>query len=241
MSSKVVIPARTNGKPAVADTRTLQRWVAALLMPIGPAAVALLRFTIPYDGLDTPATIVSKVAASPAAQSAVLWLGLVALFTLVPGAFAVLKLVRPRAPWLSLTGAALLIPGYLGLFGAGAGADLYVYVGTRAGIDRGLLADLLQLATGHPTVAIAGFVFVAGHILGSIALGLALWRSATVHWVWAAAMTVSQPLHLYAALTGHHRLDLFAWGLTAAAMAAAAVAVIRLPNDQWDVPPATGS
>jgi hypothetical protein len=144
---------------------------AALLMPIGPAAVAILRCTIPDDGLDTPATIVSKVAASPAPQSAVLWLGLVALFTIVPGAFAVLKLVRPRAPWLSLTAAALLIPGYLGLFGTGAGADLYVYVGTRAGIDRGLLADLLQLATGHPTVAIAGFVFVAGHILGSIAWG----------------------------------------------------------------------
>jgi hypothetical protein len=41
---------------------------------------------------------------------------------------------------------------------------------------------------------------------------------------------VSQPVHLVAAVTGNHPLDLLAWSLTAAAMAAVAPA-LRDPGD----------
>src|SRR4051794_36367264 len=98
------------------DTRTFDRWVSALLMPIGPAALAVLRFILPYNTTDTPAEMVAGIAADQAAQSAVLWLGLVAVFTLIPGAVAVVRLVRPDAPWLTTVAAAFLLPGYLALF-----------------------------------------------------------------------------------------------------------------------------
>ena len=79
-------------------------------------------------------------------------------------------------------------------------------------------------------------MFVVGHIVGSVLLGLAFWRSGVVHRGWAVAMVVSQPLHLLAALTANHPLDLLGWGLTALAMGAAAVALLRTPDDHWDVP-----
>lgn len=51
-------------------------------------------------------------------------------------------------------------------------------------------------------------------------------------------MLVSQPIHLLAAVVfSSHGLDLFAWGLTAVAMGAASVAVLRTTHDAWDVPP----
>ncbi len=209
------------------DTRAPQRWAAALLMPVGPLCVAILRLVIPYNALDAPDTVIAEVAAHPTAQAAVLWLGLVALFTLVPGAYAVLRLVRPGAPRLAMTAAILLIPGYLGLFGAASGADLNAYVGTRANLDPQTLSQLMRQSSEQPTVVISGLVFLVGHILGCILLGLALWRSAAVHWMWALAMTISQPIHLYAAVTGNHPLDLFAWGLVTVAMAAAAIAVAQ--------------
>jgi hypothetical protein len=37
-------------------------------------------------------------------------------------------------------------------------------------------------------------------------------------------------------MTANHPLDLLGWGLTALAMGAAAVALLRTPNSQWDVP-----
>ena len=216
------------------DTRTFDRWIAALLMPIGPAALAVLRFILPYDTTDTPAEMVAGIAANQAAQSAVLWLGLVAVFTLIPGAVAVIRLARPRAPWLTTVAAAFLLPGYLGLFG-GASVDTDILVGLRAGIDPATLTRLVVAQdTGPGVVAIT--VFVVGHIVGSVLLGLAFWRSGVVHRGWAVAMVVSQPLHLLAALTANHPLDLLGWGLTALAMGAAAVALLRTPDDHWDVP-----
>jgi hypothetical protein len=225
--------ATTVSRPS-ADTRTLDRWVAALLMPLGPAALAVLRFILPYDTTDSPQEMVAAIAADQAAQEAVLGLGLVAVFTLIPGAFAVVRLVRPRAPRLTTVAAAFLLPGYLALFG-GASVDTDILVGLQAGIDPATLTRLVVAQdTGLGVVAIT--VFVVGHIVGSVLLGIAFWRSRVVHRGWAVAMVVSQPVHLLAALTANHPLDLVGWGLTALAMGAAAVALLRTPNDHWDVP-----
>ena len=82
----------------LSDTRTLGRWTAAILMPIGPAAVAVLRFVLPYDTNDSAAVMIAKVQADVGSQQAVIALGLIALFTLVPGAYAVTRLTRAGAP-----------------------------------------------------------------------------------------------------------------------------------------------
>lgn len=219
--------------PGGADLPTVQRWAAALTMPVGPAAVAVLRFVLPYNTTDSPAAMVGKVAVHPSAQRTVLWLGLLALFTLVPGAFAAVRLVRTRSPRLALLAGALLVPGYLALFWGGS--DLDAYVGTRTGMTH-TVAALVSLGAADPTSVLASSVFVVGHILGSVLLGVAFWRSRVMARPWALAMVVSQPLHLVAAMTGNHPLDLVAWGLTAAAMGAAARAVVRTPDADWERP-----
>ena len=56
------------------DLRTASRWFGALILPIGPAAIALLRYFLPYDTVDDPATITSKMLAHPGRASLVLWL-----------------------------------------------------------------------------------------------------------------------------------------------------------------------
>ncbi len=223
-------------KGHLTDTRTAARWGAAILMPVGPAAVAVLRFVLPYDTPDTPGQVLDKIAVNLGAEQTVLWLEFVALFTLVPGVFAVVRLVRRGAPRLSLAAALLLVPGYLALFWGSN--DLFAYVGLSSGVDRTSTARILELTAQHPSESASLTIFVLGHIAGSMLLGCALWRSRVVHPVFALAMGVSQPIHLFAAMTGNHRLDLFAWGLTTVAMAAASVAVVRTLNDEWDLPPA---
>ena len=220
------------------DLRRSHRWFVALLMPIGPAAVAVLRFVLPSSTTDDSSGLVTEIAANLGAQSLVLSLALVALFTLVPGAFGVLRLVGRRDPKLTAVAGLLLIPGYLGLFG-GLAPDLIAYVGVKDGMAQSDVVHMMDLAGTAiwPTIALT--VFVVGHILGTVLLGIAMFRSRVVARGWAVAMAISQPLHLLAAMTGNHPLDLFAWGMTTLAMAAAAVALIRLPDDEWDLPPAT--
>lgn len=218
------------------DLRTRSRWLAALLMPIGPAAVALLRYVLPYDTGDEPATLVHKVVTNPGAQSFVLWMGLVAVFTLVPGALAAGRLTRHGSPRVTAAAMLLLVPGYLALGFLIAG-DVVVWSGAHAGVDEVTLTTLYTAT--HPTGNIAAGVFVLGHVIGTVLLGIALWRSCVVPRWAAGATAVSQPLHFVAAvILASHALDLVAWGLTALGMGVAAVAVLRTPDDTWDTAPA---
>ena len=216
------------------DPRRRTRWLAALLIPIGPAAVAVLRFVLPYSTVDDGAIIVDKVAAHPGAQSLVLWLGFLAVLTLIPGALWVGRLTRRRAAGLTAAALLLLVPGYLSL-GWLIGSDLLLWGGVQAGIDTGSLTRLYEVT--HPTSAIAAGLFVLGHVLGTVLLGIAMWRSRTVP-PWAAVLTgLSQPLHSVAAvIVVSHPLDLMAWTMQAVGFAAAAVAVARLRDDDWDLP-----
>jgi len=219
-----------------ADLRRYSRWFLALLVPIGPAAIAVLRYVLPYLTVDDTDEIVRKVAADLQTTSLVLWLGFVAVLTLVPGVIAVGRLTRRRAPRTTAAALLLLIPGYLAL-GWLIGSDLLLWTGAEAGLDQSTLVQLYN--TTHMTTAIAAGVFVLGHVLGTVLLGVAMWHSGAVP-RWAAVLTVvAQPLHFVAAvIVGSPSLDLVAWGMNAVGFAAVAVAVIRLPDDEWDLPPA---
>jgi hypothetical protein len=216
------------GIPAAAAPAAVRRaptWGLAALLALGPAAVAVLRFVLPYETADDAAAIVAEVAADPAAQRLALWAGLVACLTLVPGALVVLAAARSRAPALTAVTAVLLVPGYLALGSGAAGADLVVLAGLESGVDRAALVDVVAAVLADPVISVATTVFVVGHLTGTVLLGLTLWRARLLGRTWAVLLGVSQPLHLVAAVTGNHPLDLLAWSLTAASMAAVAPAL----------------
>jgi len=91
-----------------------------------------------------------------------------------------------------------------------------------------------------PVSNLTGTLFVFGHLIGTIILGLALWRSCTVP-SWAALLlAVSQPIHLASVLLGNRPLDLVGWGGTAVGLAAAGGALSGMNNDDFDPATATG-
>ncbi|HWD80205.1 MAG TPA: hypothetical protein VG497_15020, partial [Kribbella sp.] len=117
-----------------ADIRPVWRWVAAVVLPIGPAAVALLRFLLPYNTADDSSTIVNKIADNLQRSSLVFWLAYIAILTLVPGAYFVGRLTRRGAPWLTGIALCLMIPGYLSLPWT-ASSDVFTWSAGTAGLD----------------------------------------------------------------------------------------------------------
>jgi hypothetical protein len=216
---------RTDAARQPADVRRLDRRVAAVLMPIGPAAVAVLRFVLPADP-----------AAHPGAQRLVVWLGLVAVLTLLPGALAAIRLLRRYTPLLATWIAALLVPGYLGMT-----ALIAADAGTLGAIDLGLPAgqvtELSDATFAVPTMTILVLLFVVGHIAGTLLLGIAAFRARLMPRPVAVAMAVSQFVHLAAVIGGWPVVDLLAWTTTAVGMAFLARVVLRTPDDEWDLPP----
>ena len=219
-----------------ADLRHVSRLLAALVLPIGPLAVAGLRYVLPYFSASTPRETATDVLAAEGRQSVVLWLGLIATFTLLPGVLAVGRLTRRGAPKMTAAAMLMVVPGYLALTYM-IGSDLVLWTGARAGLDPSALAELAD--TVHPTSNIAAVVFVVGHVIGTVLLGLALLRSSSVP-AWAAIVTVvAQPMHFVAfVILGSPALDCASWAANSVAFAVVAVAILRLPDDEWDLPPA---
>lgn len=202
-----------------------RRWPVALLMPVGPLAVAFLRLVLPYYTAKDSAASVTEVAAHPGRESLVLWLALLAVLTLVPGVYALAGLVRETSPRLTSWAVGFVVPGYLAMGGLLYG-DQVLWSAHHAKLDPSVGATLLD--NGHPTVDISIGVFVLGHVVGTVLLGIALLRSGRVP-RWAAwALVVSQPIHFVATvILGSPQVDFVGWILTSVGMGAAALVLVR--------------
>ncbi|MEO7269335.1 MAG: hypothetical protein ABIW49_09050 [Knoellia sp.] len=213
--------------PARARSIPLTTWCVALLLPVGPAAIAILRLILPYYTASDSAATVDAVNAHPGRQGAVLWLAYVGILTLVPGLFAAARVCRDAAPRLTTWAMALAVPGYLSL-GMFIGSDHLLWSGWSSGLPTESAVALFD--AGHASIDVAVGVFVLGHVIGTVLLGLALLRSGRIP-AWAAwTISVSQPLHFVATvILGSPQLDFVAWGLTAVGMAMVARAILRTP------------
>ncbi|WP_433350769.1 DUF4386 family protein [Microtetraspora malaysiensis] len=216
------------------DPRTAARICAAVLMPVGPACVAVIRLIIPGGSGDVGA----EVAADPSAQRLVLLLGVPALFTLLPGAFAALRLGRRHRPTLTAWTATFLIPGYLGMTVLAAG-DTAVLAGTDIGLDPATVTRLSDEILS--LTMFEGLVFVVGHIVGIVLLGVLAWRARLMPRWAAILLLLSQPAHLVAIVIVNPWLDLVAWGCTALGMLFLGIRTLRTSNDEWDLPPLPSS
>jgi len=214
---------------ATAPTRSFSPalWAVAVLLPAGPAAVAVLRLLLPYYTAGDTASTLAAVQAHPGRQSAVIWLAYLAALALVPGLFAAARICRDAAPQLTTWALALSVPGYLSL-STFVGYDQLLWSVAESGLPTPDALAVLDAA--HPVVDVSVAVFVLGHVIGTVLLGLALLRSRRVP-TWSAwAIAVSQPLHFVATvLLGSPEVDFFAWALTAVGMAMVARALVKKP------------
>ncbi len=216
-----------------ADLRRATRIFAALIVPLGPALVAALRYVLPYQTSDEASAAVRAVAADPDRQSVVVWLGLLAMLTLLPGVLFVARVARRNAPRLTAAAVLLLMPGYTA-FGLLVAGDAVTWYGVTHGLPESAVIDLYN--GGHPAILVSTGVFVVGHVLGTVLLGIALLRGHVMPAAAAWLVIVAQPLHFVAAvILGSHELDLVAWGANAVGFAAVSLAILRMSNDDWDV------
>jgi hypothetical protein len=193
--------------------------------------VAVLRYILPYTTADDSSAAVREVAAHQTAQSVVVWLGFVACLTLIPGVIYAGRIVGRGAPRLAAVATVLLVVGYISLAWLTVG-DAYLLFGIHRHLATSVLTAMYDGV--HPAASVAEGLFVLGHVLGTILLGVGMLRGRDVP-VWAAVVTIiAQPIHFVAAvIVGSHSLDLLGWGLNTVGFAALSFAVLRLKDDEW--------
>lgn len=224
------------GARPVADLRRAGRTLAALVLPIGPASVAVLRYVLPYDATDSGTEIVRDIAAQQDRANVIVWLGLVAVLTLVPAVMWVGRVTVRTAPKLTAAALVLLVPAYLSLAFLVCSDAIALY-GVKHGIATDTVADMYSGV--HPVVLVGGFLFVLGHVFGTILLGIAMLRGGAIPKWGGIATLLSQPIHFVAAIiVGNHALDLVGWGLNAIGFAAVSAVILATADDDWAPRPA---
>ena len=210
----------------------LDRRALAILMPVGPLAIAIVRGILPYYTTDSNTVMAAKIAAHQDTEMAVIWLTFAALLTLVPGVITLGMLARRHSPWLGTAGLVLASAAFMSLFWSTvAGSDNVALGAARTGMRPAATGTLLTSIGKIPPIGLAVNIFVLGHIVGLLLLAVALWRGRVVP-AWAALLLGGSQIghFVFAVIIPVHALDGLAWGLTAVSFAAAAVAFVREPN-----------
>jgi hypothetical protein len=208
----------------------MRRLALASLIPLGPLSIAVLRTILPYDTMDTSTDILAKVTAHQGAETAVLWLTVLTVLTLVPGTIAIGLQAARRCPVLGTAALVTSVAGFAAL-PAIAVLDQVALSAARAGLPPDVSARLIDEIITAPTNAVPVQLFVIGHILGVVLLGIALWRGGIIPGWAGAILVISQPLHLiFAVIVPNNMLDGCAWVLTTVGFAVAAVSFARIPD-----------
>lgn len=227
-------PAPTGLTRPPRDARRFRRYAGAALLPVPALAIAASLGITPTYAIEDTASAIEAAAADPAAAAASNWLGLVAVLTLVPAFLVAVRLARRRRPVLAVVTASINTVAYLST--AVIASDVALEVAGRDEFDPPSMAPFLEAVFTHPTAGVGVGLFVIGHIVGAVLLGVLL-RGIIPTWA-CVALAVSQPLHFVAFVILQNRyVDVAAWGLTAVGLAVCAVAVLRTPDDEWDLAP----
>lgn len=198
-------------------------------MPTGPLAIAVVRGILPYTIADSNTAMAAKAAEHQGTETIVIWLTFAALLTLIPGVIALGMLARRHAPRLGTIGLVLAYVAFACLFWSSiAGSDNIALGAARIGMRPSATGALITSVANIPPVGLGTGIFVLGHIVSLVLLAVALWRGGAVSGWAALLLGGSQILHfVFAVIVPIHALDGCAWGLTAVAFGAAAVALIR--------------
>lgn len=220
----------THAVRAASPLRTgVDRRALAILMPVGPLAIAFLRGILPYTSTNSNTGLAASVSAHQGNETVVVWLTFVAVLTLIPGVIALGMLARRNSPRLGTTGLVLAYAAFACLFWSSVAESDSVALGAaRIGMHPGTAGALLTSIGNIAPIGLATAIFVFGHIASLVLLGVALLRGHVVP-AWAAVLlAVSQILHfVFAVIVPVQALDGCAWALTAVAFAVAGAALVR--------------
>jgi len=202
------------------------RFGAAVLL-IGPLGLVLGSLVQVAGDDDSVSVSLAKIAAHPSGERAVIVCDLLAAF-MVPAVLYLMRLAGPRAPRLTLVGGAVAFAAWLaGLVSLGASDLLYDHAAQLS--DRATAVALVHAVTSDAAFVIPEALFIIGHVLGLLLLGIALWRGRAVP-RWAAALVgLASVVQFF--VHDQSVLSACAFGLLLIGMATCAVTLLRTANE----------
>jgi hypothetical protein len=224
----------TTRKP-LRDVRGFWRVLLAVVAPLPMLGMGIHYILSPVDGGESFEATVAAYAAHEQTAGAIRWFALPFLVGLIPATFAVAWVARRGAPLLTTVGALLALLGDLAGFPLIRGGDDLAYLTATRHFDVATTSRIQNALEDDPVQLVAGLLFIVGIVVGLLLLGLALWRSGAAPAWMGIVLAIGGFTHPF--MPGHVASGI---GLVAAAVgfAGASVALLRMRDDEFDLPPA---
>jgi hypothetical protein len=216
------------------DRRAVWRILLAVIAPMPMLAKGVFYLLSPTSG-DAPfTTTVAAMEAHRELLEPMKWLDAVFVVTLIPATVAAAWVARRGAPRLTTVGALIALSGFLAGIALLGGVETPELVTAQHHLDPTTMSALRDTMEGEPLMGIASLLFIVGVVFGLGLLGGALKRSGAVP-AWAAiAVMVGGATHPFIPTSVGQGIGLL---VAAAGFAGVSVALLKMSNDQFDLPP----
>jgi energy-converting hydrogenase Eha subunit C len=154
---------------------------------------------------------------------------MLASLLMVPAVLGVKRLVVARSPKLGSIGAALTAGGYICYFAIASSGFVDIAMAERGGPVADYAA-VLDSSQSDPAVLWMFLLFVAGNLIGTLLLGLALLRSRAIPLGAAAAVLAWPPLHVIGLVVGSEWFEVAGAVLQAVGLAVAGRRLLAAPR-----------
>jgi hypothetical protein len=214
------------------DLRHSRRVGAAICVVAVPALVGAITALAPNYNSDSAKIVIPAYRAHLADARVEIALALLVTLLVPIFVFGLYRLVARRVPVLAAVGGLLALAGWV-LLPFVTAMDVLAYDLAVHGGDPAIW----NAFSGSGAVAVAAVIFALGHEIGTLLLGVALWRTRAVSRWAAGAVMLGDVLHLIAHVGGVRALDLAGLALLTLECLAVARAIVRTADDEWDLPP----
>jgi hypothetical protein len=205
------------------NVRTLSLRFGAAALVVGPLAIVVGSLFQPFGDSDSVSVSLAKVARHQSDQRALIVCDLIAGLML-PAVLYLMRLTRTGAPRLSTAGGAIAFLGWFA--GTPLAASDVLYFHAARFQDRASAVTLVTSVTKDAGFGVPVLLFLAGHLVGMLLLGIALWRSHAVP-TWAAALVGIGPI-VHIAMDGAGSVaNACAFALVLVGMSRCAVQLLR--------------
>lgn len=231
-------PRASAGHPP--DLRRFWRTLLAVVAPLPWLALALSNAVTPDDLGSSTAETFASITEDPSAARVALWLGLAFSLLVVPSGVAMMMAHRRTSPRLTLAiGGFTTYAFYSAL--VNPNLNLIGLITHEQGLDSETTIALASSLEEHPLTIIAIIPFFLTITLGRIGLGVLLWRARMAPRAMAVAMLAASPVEflLLGGPFGSNIGPALAYVLTALGFAGASIALLRMTDDDFDLPPHT--
>lgn len=218
------------------DVRGFWRVLLAIIAPLPMLAEGIYYLLVPIGGDVTFQETVAALAAHKQTLNIITWFGAVFVVGLIPATFAVAWVARRGAPRLATWGAAIALLGFMTGLPLLGGPINVAYMTVQHGLDLNSMGNLDEALHTEPLLGIASLLFIVGIVFGLGLLGIALWRSRVVPAWMGIALAVGCFTHPFIPSNIGQGIGLL---IAAVGFSGASVALLRMRNDQFDLP-ATG-